>query len=367
MKNRTKTLLLTAALLCALLAGCGGKTEISTTEVLRQDPPAAGSASTSKPSTQDPPLSEPALGLDEEEPPSSEAKPAEDEEAAPSSVSEPTFSVQTPEPPAPDETERTEPADAPTAPTLEDDGKGELQTPENDESGEAVDGPQIGMLTEENAPARAAYAAVLQTLLDTGVLPDGTTDVSGYIGSAEEREIMSRNKFTVYDLDGDGKEELALFYAQATSMAGETGMILKYDPASNAAKLVFENFPAFTFYENGALRVDWSHNQGLAGDFWPYDLYRYQPETDDYTLVASVDAWDEKLDTELYPQEIDVSESGFVYYIYTDLAAQWGELDPVDERAYLAWLDEHIGGAEELRLPLKFLTAENIQSLQIPG
>lgn len=370
MKKRMKTLLLTTALLCALLCGCGGKTEISTTEVTRQDPPAAASTPTPAPSERDAVSSAAVPGPEEEASASSEGEPAGNEEESASPAEEPVFSVQTPEPPEKDDTEELEPADVPPAPAPEDDGEGTLQTPESGDSGGEEDGadrPQIGLLTEENAPARAAYAAVLKTLLDTGVLPDGTTDLIGYIGSIEQREVMSLNKFTVYDLDGDGEEELALFYSQGISMAGETGMILKYDPASGGAKLVFENFPAFTFYENGALRVDWSHNQGLAGDFWPYDLYRYQPETDDYALIASVDAWDETLDTEHYPQKIDVSESGFVYYIYTDLAAQWGELDPVDEQDYLKWLEGQLNGAAELRIPLEFLTAENIQSLQTPG
>ena len=72
--------------------------------------------------------------------------------------------------------------------------------------------PQMSMLSEENAPARAAYGAALNKLLDTGVLPDGTGDSGGYIGSIREREAMAENQFSVWDVDGDGREELILLY-----------------------------------------------------------------------------------------------------------------------------------------------------------
>lgn len=58
---------------------------------------------------------------------------------------------------------------------------------------------------------------------------------------------------------------------------------------------------------------------------------------------------------------------GRVYYIYRDLAAEWDQIDPVDESAYQSWLDDCLGGAGELSLPYLSLTAEHIQSLLAAG
>jgi hypothetical protein len=49
-------------------------------------------------------------------------------------------------------------------------------------------------------------------LLDHNILPDGTDYSNGYIGSIEDRERMAQNQFAVWDVDGDGREELILLY-----------------------------------------------------------------------------------------------------------------------------------------------------------
>lgn len=166
-------------------------------------------------------------------------------------------------------------------------------------------------LTEESTSARKAYAAALKTLLDTNVLPDGTDFSDGYIGSIQDRERMAENKFTVYDVDGDGREELVLLYAAAPAMAGMAGFVYDYDAQKQALRSQLTEFPALTFYENGAVKADWSHNQGKAGDgFWPYNLYLYDQETDSYQEAASVDAWDRETFPEEYPSTADTSGTG---------------------------------------------------------
>ncbi|WP_455580976.1 hypothetical protein [Dysosmobacter sp.] len=232
----------------------------------------------------------------------------------------------------------------------------------------AEQAPQMSPLTEESTSARKAYAAALKTLLDTNVLPDGTDFSDGYIGSIQDRERMAENKFTVYDVDGDGREELVLLYAAAPAMAGMAGFVYDYDAQKQALRSQLTEFPALTFYENGAVKADWSHNQGKAGEgFWPYNLYLYDQETDSYQEAASVDAWDRETFPEEYPSTADTSDTGRVYYIYRDLAAEWDQIDPVDESAYQSWLDDCLGGAGELSLPYLSLTAEHIQSLLAAG
>ena len=225
---------------------------------------------------------------------------------------------------------------------------------------------QTAPLTADNQDARSLYAQVLKTLLDENRLPDDLNDPGDYIGTVAEREAMAENQFAVCDVDGDGREELVLQYLTANMVAGMRALI--YDTDENGGlRLQFSEFPNLTFYNNGAIQAGWSHNQGLAGDFWPYTLYVYDPESYLYRDVGSVDAWSRDFQPQNYPADTDTSHSGFVYYVYRDLGTEYGVLPPVDESEYLRWREEHLAGAAELELPWQSLTAEQIQTLTAAG
>ncbi|WP_294511591.1 hypothetical protein [uncultured Intestinimonas sp.] len=221
-------------------------------------------------------------------------------------------------------------------------------------------------VTEENRDARTLYAQVLTTLLDENLLPGEINDPAGYTGTVAEREAMTENQFAVCDVDGDGREELVIQYITANMVAGMQALI--YDTDENGRlHLQFSEFPNLTFYDNGAIQAGWSHNQGLAGGFWPYTLYVYDPESDLYRDVGSVDAWSRDYQPQNYPADTDTSGTGFVYYVYRDMGTEYGLLSPVDESEYLQWREEYLAGAAELELPWQSLTAEHIQTLTAAG
>lgn len=241
----------------------------------------------------------------------------------------------------------TAPAPSPSAPT-------------------AVTELQTAPLTAENQDVHALYAQILKTLLDENRLPDDLNDPGDYIGTVAERETMAENQFAVCDVDGDGREELVIQYLTANMVAGMRALI--YDTDENGGlRLQFSEFPNLTFYDNGAIQAGWSHNQGLAGDFWPYTLYVYNPESDLYRDVGSVDAWSRDFQPQNYPADTDTSNSGFVYYVYRDMGTEYGVIPPVDESEYLQWREEYLAGAAELELPWQSLTAEHIQTLTAAG
>ena len=241
----------------------------------------------------------------------------------------------------------TAPAPSPSAPT-------------------AVTELQTAPLTAENQDVRSLYAQVLKTLLDENRLPDDLNDPGDYIGTVAEREAMAENQFAVCDVDGDGREELVIQYLTANMVAGMRALI--YDTDENGGLcLQFSEFPNLTFYDNGAIQAGWSHNQGLAGDFWPYTLYVYNPESDLYRDVGSVDAWSRDFQPQNYPADTDTSNSGFVYYVYRDMGTEYGVIPPVDESEYLQWREEYLAGAAELELPWQSLTAEQIHTLTTAG
>lgn len=204
-----------------------------------------------------------------------------------------------------------------------------------------------------------AYASALENLIENHIFPNGTD-------CEDPLDDMSKNKIAVYDVDHDGKEELLLMYTNAY-MAGQTGYVFGYNETTKKLQTELCEFPMLTFYDNGVVKAGWSHNQGLAGDFWPYSLYQYVLDSDSYGLVGMVDAWDKNYpgtDDQNYPfpSDVDQSGTGFVYYIMEN--GQYDNTHPVDASVYNEWLNTHIGNASEIQIPYLDLTEENISQLE---
>lgn len=199
----------------------------------------------------------------------------------------------------------------------------------------------------------------LETLRQEHIFPDGTS--CGFDDSFNIEE----NKFAIYDVDGDGTEELIILYTDTYS-AGMVGLVLSYDSAGENLVTELMEFPALTFYDNGIIKAEWSHNQGFAGDFWPYNLYQYVAESDSYILVGSVDAWDKEIAAEdgeqnQFPDDIDSSGTGVVYYIMTN--GEYDNTNPVDVSDYEQWLNTCLGSASECQVDYWNLTEVNIRQI----
>ena len=226
--------------------------------------------------------------------------------------------------------------------------------------------PQGGF-TPLSSPAltqaqRAAFADALDTLLYQNLFPDGQ------LFDPFRPEDMNQNLFAVQDVDGDGKREL-LLSCSTTYMAGMVEYILAWDEGTGTLRTQLLEFPTCSHYSNGVIQAFASHNQGLGGgDFWPYTLYRFVPETDSYEKTAIVDAWTGSLgETNLffpgvtYPAEVDVSGTGTVYFV---MDGQRENAVPMDAADYQGWLAEQLSGAWELEIAWRSLTEDSIQALR---
>ena len=201
----------------------------------------------------------------------------------------------------------------------------------------------------------SAYRAVLTNGMKYHQFPEARD--LGYDGSD-----MAQNKFAIFDIDGDGNEELVFIYT-TTYNAGMSLMIYDFDSTTGMIREEFFQYPSVTFYDNGIIKADASHNHGMGGEFWPYTLYGYNPETDIYDQIASVDAWDKSFAQQdsqgnLFPDSIDQDGDGVVYYILP--YAQSEDVQPVDNAQYDEWCQSYIGNAGVVQLPYQELTEQNI-------
>lgn len=213
---------------------------------------------------------------------------------------------------------------------------------------------------EENNDGRAAmldcYRRVLEGIYYDNVYPDGSP--CEYDGYGE----LSDNSFAIYDVDRDGKDELIISFT-TSYMAGMQARVYGCAEAEDSVFQEFCAFPSLIYYDNGMIKAEWSHNQGKAGDsFWPYTLCGYDPETDSYSPLYLVDAWDSELDTENFPAEFDTDGAGIVFFIMPD------EYDfsasPVSKSEYESWYASMLGDANTIQLPYQYLTEENINSIK---
>lgn len=223
---------------------------------------------------------------------------------------------------------------------------------------------------------RPAYGKALWDMALQGVLPEG--DRLDWTSP----EAAAENRFALADVDGDGEEELVVCWTNAC-VAGMRGLVYGY--TDGELRLELSEFSDLTFYGSGTVQAGWSHNQGWADRFWPFNLYQYDAGTGAYQEIGAVDAWDymatagDEALAAAFPKSADADGDGLVYYILT---GEWykesrtpsdGTLDgqlwgtgPVDWPAVEAWLNTYTEGAEPVALSLQALNEANIAALGCP-
>lgn len=191
-----------------------------------------------------------------------------------------------------------------------------------------------------------AYRKALLQLIDERIFPDGT-----------EADYEEGSQFAIQDIDGDGRDELLIFYA-ANTMAGMKLEIYDYEEKFGELFEEFTEFPFAVFYDNNIVTAEASHNHGKSDmdAFWPFSLYQYDEAADKYQLIAAVDAWQKEYFEEGFPAEADGDGNGIVYCL-SDGA---GEESCLDDADYQAWKSGYLEGAEILQIDWKAFEKSSI-------
>lgn len=167
---------------------------------------------------------------------------------------------------------------------------------------------------------------------------------------SDSSEDISQNRFAVYDINGDGQDELI---TELITVGGSE----KITEAYSADGSLYAGFrPTPRFYDNGIVWVPISHNQGPKCAIWPYFLYSLQSHKELGGACAQ--------DTYSYsfPAEADLDGDGMVYYVGDDTH----DMDvPVDRDVYEAWWDSHLGGARILPVYYFHLSEDILDSLGV--
>lgn len=207
--------------------------------------------------------------------------------------------------------------------------------------------------SEYAAKADEAYKAAVEKLVNDKVLPNGEDtgfEADSFFGDMDE------NKYAIADVDSDGKDELIISFTTAP-VAGEVEQVYGYNDADGTLKLKLNEFPLVTYYTNGIAEVGWSHNQGWAGErLWPYSLFFYNADKDEYEMRYSVDAWDKALadkdaDGNPYPADIDKENAGYVVILTEGTETRY-----ISASEYETWRSDTLGGAQKIEVEYKPVT-----------
>ena len=196
------------------------------------------------------------------------------------------------------------------------------------ESGIAV---QDKAKKENHKEQMDAYAAVLKGIYYQHKYPDGQDCGFNDFGD------VSENQFAIYDVDGDGKDEL-IIEVTTTCTAGMCVSVYSFDEITHVIREEFREFPLLT-------------------------IYQYQPENDSFVVIGEVDAWDKALrqtdyEGNAFPDILDKDGNGLVYFV--TMIGEGKDTSMIDDAEYFLWLNGYLGNAQELVVPYKKLTEENI-------
>lgn len=208
-----------------------------------------------------------------------------------------------------------------------------------DPAEEAEESPEDIAAGAENLSdaGKSAYRSVLEDIYYNQQFPNN-------LELDYDDSDISRNHFTVCDIDGDGRSELLISY---TTASADSQKFLVYDfvEVLDAVREEFAGASETTFYENGVVRTDEASDMTESTEFQPFALYLYDEEEDSYAFLGSVSRQD---DTGSYSQRLAGEETETT----------------IDETVLKDWLDSTIGESSRVTLPMAALTEENIKALK---
>ena len=201
------------------------------------------------------------------------------------------------------------------------------------------------------------FAEALWNLFMYNTLPDGeiANDLDGKIDGMWD-------KFAICDINQDGVAELLIKIGSGSEAAqGQYIYQVNYDHTD--LEMLYSFFTDVVYYDTGFIKEDWSHNQGLSENFWPYNILQW--ELGGCREVAGADAW-EKMAWETdfsgnaFPDDVDTDGNGIVYFIGRGNGIDYD--NPVDDAEYNVFVKNFLGAGNEIYVPWRDITEENIET-----
>lgn len=203
----------------------------------------------------------------------------------------------------------------------------------------------------------SVFGEALMQLIMSNMLPDGNiaNDLDGKVDGIYDR-------FAICDIDQDGEKEL-LVNISSGSMSVAGIYIYEVNASHTGLEYVWSFATDVTFYDTGFVKEEWAYNQGLADNFWPYNIY--QRTNEGYSVIGSVDAWEKAyMESDFggnpFPDEVDLNGNGIIYFISGKNGIDYD--NPVDDAEYKEYEKKFLGSADDLYVPWQSLELDNVEA-----
>ena len=230
------------------------------------------------------------------------------------------------------------------------------------ERAEAIRGSlKVGSKPAPAADARhAAYMKAAQNFVENHEVPNGWK-----IENEDITEDFAGNRLAIFDANADGKPELVIMF-ETTHRAAATGYIYGFDEKTEKVVELLDGYPVFEFFDNGSVKVGDRHAPTLSDEFWlaAYDRKKGKYEMG-FVRVWGKEDWPEDLEGNSFPDEIDKTGDGFVYFIDDDNFKDAKGLEtPVDTPVYKKWHDRYLGNAKPFEPDWVSADAKGLKALE---
>ncbi|MCR4665762.1 MAG: hypothetical protein K5657_00510 [Desulfovibrio sp.] len=193
-------------------------------------------------------------------------------------------------------------------------------------------------------------------------------------GDSIDKELLQgdfgENQLALADVDMDGKPELLVRFQSGPTFSMQE-FVCGFDESRGEITIMYEGFPELEYFTNGCIKEKARRNRTAGGTFWPYTLICCDAKKGSCEEKGRVYGWSRKAyptdprDDEPFPQKIDVTGDGFVYFISDPSRDESEDPAPVDTPVYEAWVSGILGGADPLRITWVPATPEGIKALSL--
>lgn len=216
----------------------------------------------------------------------------------------------------------------------------------------------MNQISAEDAAADATPAG---SQADSAAEKDPVRVRYQYLLTRGREEILSRDsrfdmfpefvQFAIDDINGDGTEDLLIH-----------DKLHRIVHVADTDKNEVGEFPGtVAFYPDGTAVRILTDTRKLTSSFVPFEVYKYNKETNKYESVGKVDAWEKSFASKdaagnPFPEGTDTVGKGIVYYLD-------GSDTPVNQTDYEAWRSKQLPALKQMTLSYLPLTQENINNI----
>ncbi|MFQ6793235.1 MAG: hypothetical protein ACLRT4_10700 [Thomasclavelia sp.] len=185
--------------------------------------------------------------------------------------------------------------------------------------------------------------------------PDSYIDQRGGINGTIDTSFFEQNQFGIGDIDEDGVDEIIINFT-TTAMAGMHMEVWEYNSDNNTFEMINTLGANSKFYQDGMVKSPLSHNQSAGTSLWPYIIYQYDQDKNEYETIANAYCYDRDYG---YVPELDKDNDGIIYYLYKIDETE----KPLTLKEYEQEVDKYIPESKLIDLNMRDFTMDNIEGL----